>query len=178
MSSRSDANTFLFVDQGNHAIRKLTIVKTTVPQDSFIGCVQTIAGGGTDTEALSGFKDANGLEARFSSPAGLAIGLDGTIFVADQGNHAVRGISPDDLNVHTLVGNGTQGNMDGQALDVRVVYERAIRSDRSRTSVERESADGRLAVGRACVNTRVRQHARARARLNGMPAGAQEKLRG
>ena len=114
-----DSGTFYFVDQGNHAVRKLSVVKASVPEDSYIGCVSTVAGGGSGVGA-AGFRDGDSRSALFSSPANIAVGSDGTIFVADQGNHAVRGISSADFSVHTVIGNGTEGNLDGEALEVRL----------------------------------------------------------
>lgn len=56
---------------------------------------------------------ADGATARFRKPAGLAVAADGTVYVADSGNHAVRRIAPDG-QVSTLAGNGERGSRDGQ----------------------------------------------------------------
>jgi sugar lactone lactonase YvrE len=49
----------------------------------------TIVAGGEE-----GFVDGVGVAARFSTPSGLAAAADGTIYVADTGNNAVRRITP------------------------------------------------------------------------------------
>jgi sugar lactone lactonase YvrE len=68
-------------DRGNHAIRFV----------SFAGQVTTWAGAsGGD----AGLADGSGTAARFATPRGLALGADGNLFVADDGNLAVRIISP------------------------------------------------------------------------------------
>lgn len=59
-----------------------------------------------------GFADGAATLARFRKPAGLAVAADGTLYVADSGNHAVRRIAPDG-QVSTLAGNGERGSRDG-----------------------------------------------------------------
>jgi sugar lactone lactonase YvrE len=60
----------------------------------------------------SGFVDATGTFARFSDPAGLAVGVGGVLYVADKGNHRIRRISAAGV-VSTLAGSGTSGTLDG-----------------------------------------------------------------
>ncbi len=60
-----------------------------------------------------GFADGAATVARFRKPAGLAVAADGTLYVADSGNHAVRRIAPDG-QVSTLAGSGERGSRDGQ----------------------------------------------------------------
>lgn len=64
-------------DSGNHVIRELA------PD----GTVRTVAGSG-----VAGFADGPGSNARFDSPGGLALALDGSLIVADTGNHRIRRI--------------------------------------------------------------------------------------
>lgn len=67
------------------------------------GTVTTIAGG-----RLRGFADGRGPEAAFDTPSHVAVDPDGTLYVADTGNDAIRVISPDGI-VSTLV----QGELRG-----------------------------------------------------------------
>jgi len=90
----------LFVsDTGNHTIRKITPA----------GAVSTIAG----SVGQSDFANGNGTAARFSSPLGIAVGTNGTLYVADSGNHVIRVISPSGA-VSTLAGSPENwGSEDG-----------------------------------------------------------------
>ncbi|MGP0584124.1 stalk domain-containing protein [Paenibacillus timonensis] len=77
----TDASGNIYVaDTGNHAIRKIT-------SD---GQVHTLAGDG-----ILGFRDGKGEKARFHSPQDIAVTGDGTVYVADTLNHAIRRITPD-----------------------------------------------------------------------------------
>ena len=51
---------------------------------------------------------ANGDAPAFRYPQGLAFGADDTLYVADTGNHAIRGVSLSEGSVHTLAGTGGQ----------------------------------------------------------------------
>ncbi len=87
----------LVVDQGNHAIRRIDTE----------GSVSTVAGRGNP-----GYADGPAADARFRDPAGLAVGVDGLIYVADAGNHRIRRITPEGLVV-TFAGSGRAGFEDG-----------------------------------------------------------------
>jgi DNA-binding beta-propeller fold protein YncE len=83
---------------------------------SSVNAIYTLTADGTATllagsENESGFEDGNGAEARFTRPAGLALAEDGTLYVADYGNYAVRAVSPEGA-VTTFTG-GTKGYQDG-----------------------------------------------------------------
>jgi sugar lactone lactonase YvrE len=86
---------FYITDRGNNRIRKMT----------WDGVVSTLAG------STAGFKDDNGISARFNAPNGLAVDAGGNIYVADRDNHAIRMISPSG-QVTTIAG-GQQGFADG-----------------------------------------------------------------
>ena len=65
----------------------------------------TLAGG------VYGFQDGTGAAAKFVYPNGVAVGSDGTVYVADGGNHAIRKITSGGV-VTTLAG-GQRGSTDG-----------------------------------------------------------------
>ncbi|NEU08633.1 hypothetical protein GZH53_09950 [Flavihumibacter sp. R14] len=87
--------TLYVADELNHRIRKIT------PQ----GLVSTVAG------SENGFEDGTALNAKFAFPTGITVGNDGTLFVADMGNHRIRKISSSGV-VSTLAGS-EQGFEDG-----------------------------------------------------------------
>lgn len=75
--------------------------------------VSTVAGDGT-----AGFSDGPGKQARFRYPRELVLGPDGSLYVADTLNHAIRKISPTG-EVSTLAGNGQPGYADGPGTQAR-----------------------------------------------------------
>ena len=82
------AGNVYFADGGFHTIRKCT------PS----GVVTTLAG----LAKNPGSADGTGAAARFFSPSGVAVAPDGTVYVADEGNHVIRKISP--AGVVTTIG--------------------------------------------------------------------------
>jgi hypothetical protein len=82
-------------DTGNHTIRKITPA----------GVVSTFAG----LAGANGFFNANGIEARFKSPQGVAVDGSNNVYVADTGNHSIRAITPA-RDVTTLAGTGSPGS--------------------------------------------------------------------
>jgi sugar lactone lactonase YvrE len=97
-------------DTGNHTIRQFTHAPGAE------GCplpgeVTTLAG----TAGQAGFADGQGSSARFNSPRGIVAAPDGSIYVADSGNHTIRRITHDGL-VTTVAGEaGVPGSNDGSA---------------------------------------------------------------
>ena len=96
----------LFVsDTGNHTLRRIA-------RD---GVVSTLAGLAGD----AGATNAVGRAARFNSPLGIAIAKDGTLFVADSANHAVRRVGADGA-VTTFAGATEEwGAADGKVTQAR-----------------------------------------------------------
>ena len=76
------------------------------------GQVTALAGTGE-----RGSADGPAAKAQFAGPSALALGPDGTLYVADQGNHRIRTI----VNgaVATLAGAGGEGFADGPAATAR-----------------------------------------------------------
>ena len=71
--------------------------------------VSTLAGTGQ-----AGHQDGPGPSALFTNPHGVAMGSDGSVFVADLGNNRIRKITPDG-EVSTYAGNGQYGFFDGSS---------------------------------------------------------------
>lgn len=78
-------------DAGNHAIRRIDLAS---------GTVETIVGTGLRGYAGDG---GDALEAQLDNPSGVAVDDDGTLFIADRGNHVVRVVHPDGI-IETLAG--------------------------------------------------------------------------
>lgn len=85
----------LIADRGNHAIRLV----------DHKGIITTIAG-----EGKYGYSGDGGIakKARFNKPSGVAAGIDGSIYIADTGNHCIRKISGKGI-IETLAGCGNEG---------------------------------------------------------------------
>jgi RHS repeat-associated protein len=82
-------------DTGDHRIRR-------VGTD---GIITTVAGNGT-----YGYSGDGGpaIQAGLSNPFGVAVGQDGSIYIADTGNHRIRRVGTDGI-ITTVAGNGIQG---------------------------------------------------------------------
>lgn len=86
-------------DTANNTIRKVDL----------LGRVSTLAG----LAGTLGSADGHGSQARFSSPAGVAVDWMGQVYVADTFNNTIRVISPGGW-VRTLAGQaGVAGSRDG-----------------------------------------------------------------
>ncbi len=81
------------------------------------GTTRTLAGSGEPIASglwvEGGYQDGPGKLARFNRPAGLAMGSDRALYVADTNNHCIRRIDPTG-NVTTYAGQaGVAGHLDG-----------------------------------------------------------------
>ena len=111
----------IVADSGNHAIRIISN-----------GLVSTVAGTPGELDRASGYPqggyiDGINTSARFNFPRGIAIMPDGSIFVADSLNHAVRLIDGD--TTRTLVGNGIAGLFYGSAENMSLTRPEGIATD-------------------------------------------------
>jgi RHS repeat-associated protein len=98
-------------------LNALTVVAVNSP-GSAASNVTTLAG----AAGAGGFADGSASQARFNGLAGLAIGADDSVYVADAGNHRVRVVRPQttpagvtSYTVSTLAGSGAPGFADGPA---------------------------------------------------------------
>jgi sugar lactone lactonase YvrE len=111
------AGNLYIAETRNHVVRRLA------PD----GTLTTVAGTGT-----AGFAGDGGpaTQARLDQPYGLALGEDGSLYVADRGNFRVRRIAPDGT-ITTLAGTGEEGlgGDGGPATRARFGYLGRLASD-------------------------------------------------
>lgn len=111
-----DSGGILYVaDSGNHKIRKI----------STSGVVSTLAGSGA-----SGSTNGTGNAGSFQVPHDVAVGPDGSVFVADSGNHLIRKITPAGM-VTTLAGSGQANDLDGTGTAASFSHPLSIATDAS-----------------------------------------------
>jgi NHL repeat len=136
LAADTDGNIFL-ADQGGNVVRKI----------SSDGFVSTIAG----KAMTNGYADGIGTNALFAGIEGVALGVDGSLYVVDSGNQVIRKIMPDGV-VSTIAGNpGTSGWQDGMGTNALFNNPLAIAADGtgnfyiSDSSIVRQmTADGRV----------------------------------
>ncbi|WP_295982751.1 NHL repeat-containing protein [uncultured Variovorax sp.] len=82
----------------NHRVRKVTPAKVVIPLAGLAG--------------NAGSNDGPGASATFNQPAGIAIDVQGNLFICDSQSQKIRRIAPDG-EVSTFAGSGVQGSDDG-----------------------------------------------------------------
>lgn len=102
-----------------------TIYGNTVRKITPAGVVTTLAG----TAGAPGGVDGFGTTASFGKPIAIAMGDTGNLYVADEGNHTIRKITPAGL-VTTVAGmTGTRGLADGIGSAARFDYPAGLAAD-------------------------------------------------
>jgi sugar lactone lactonase YvrE len=107
-------------DSSNHKIRKITPA----------GHVTTLAGGGGNEWNGAGSADGTGTAASFSYPNGVAVDKNGTVYVADSGNHKIRKITSVGV-VTTFAGSGVSGSEDGTGTAASFNYPNGVAVDKN-----------------------------------------------
>ena len=108
--TQDGAGNVYVADSGNHTIRRIA------PD----GTVSTLAG----LAGSSGATDGTGAAARFSQPAGIAIGPDGDLYVSELQNHLIRRVTT--AGVVTTYAGSTVGYADAAALTAKFNSPRAV----------------------------------------------------
>ncbi|MEO6724554.1 MAG: hypothetical protein ABIU20_09370 [Blastocatellia bacterium] len=104
----------LAFDGKGHLIVANTGAHTILRIDLKTKAVSVVAG----IAGRSGNDDGSAAEAHFNGPVGVAVGKDGSIFVADTYNDRIRVIAPNG-QVRTLAGGAGPGFADGTGTDAR-----------------------------------------------------------
>jgi hypothetical protein len=89
-----DSKILYVADTGNQRIAKIDLHGSTPIITTFAG-----------TPGVSGYTDGAALQAKFNNPYSVAVAADGTVYVGDRGNKAIRVISSNGATVTTLVGS-------------------------------------------------------------------------
>jgi len=93
------------------------------------GDVRTIAGSGApefnSMWVAGGYKDGLASQARFNRPSGVAVGPDGTVYVADTLNHCIRTIKNGVVSTYAGAPNNTAG-ADGALATASFIRPRAL----------------------------------------------------
>lgn len=137
VAAGSDGSIY-FADTSNHRVRRIA------PD----GIISTVAG--TSTRGFSG-DGGPATQARLYSPADVAVGPDGSLYIADRGNYNVRKVRPDGV-ISTVAGNGdyrfsgdgglaTQAGMEPYGVAVGSEGELYI-ADRANSRIRRVDAAG------------------------------------
>ncbi len=93
-------------DQSNNRVRKVNLAT---------GIITTVAGTGSADYSGDGMVAS---EAGLSGPSGLALGTDGTLYIADTFNGRIREVDPEMGVIRTVVGDGGDYRYQGFANDV------------------------------------------------------------
>ncbi len=135
----SDGSVYV-ADTGNHRIRMI--------RD---GAITTIAGSG-----VKGYLGDGGpaTQARLDQPYAVAVGIDGSVFIADTYNHCIRQVGTDGI-IASVVGDGTSGRSPSGTLasQARLWFPQGVSvgsdgsvyiADNLNSLIEKVGPDGRL----------------------------------
>ncbi len=122
-----DASGNVYVtDNGNYKIRKI----------SGSGNVTTVAG------STVGYADGSAATAQFYSPYGVALDVNGNIYIGDDANNVIRKITPDG-NVTTVAGS-IYGYADGQGANAKFGNVKGVAVDAGGIIYAADSGNGRI----------------------------------
>lgn len=139
--ARDSSGNVYVADSGNHTIRKI----------SPAGVSSTLAGKAGEF----GSADGTGSAARFYQPQGIAVDVNGNVYVADSNNQTIRRITPAGV-VSTVAGKvGSYGGTDGLGAQANFVYPTALAfdskgvlyvADSSASTIRAITTDGRVST--------------------------------
>lgn len=90
------------------------------------GVATTFAGNSTER----GYKDGQGVNARFDYLGGICVDATGNVYVSDKGNNRIRKITPEGL-VTTFAGNDSNKSIDGIGADASFADPFPIAADKN-----------------------------------------------
>jgi sugar lactone lactonase YvrE len=119
--------TVYVTENGNSVLRRIQRAGVGITVDTFAGLFREVNDKDKQTVfnstrlGLASYRDAGLLDSGFRLPDDIVIAPDGTIYIADAGNHSIRGIKPagGQFVVETVAGNGVPGFADGASDSAR-----------------------------------------------------------
>jgi sugar lactone lactonase YvrE len=117
-----DADGTVYVtENGNSVVRRIRRSGAGITVDTFAGTFNEITNKTTQKRingtraGIASYRDAGLLDSAFRTPDDILIAPDGSIYIADAGNHAIRRITQKGGQsvVETIAGNGVPGFADG-----------------------------------------------------------------
>jgi sugar lactone lactonase YvrE len=113
-------------ENGNSVIRRILRNGSDITVDTFAGTFRPVKESSQErlnsTKAgIEAYRDSSLLDSSFKLPDEMLVASDGTIYMADPGNHAIRRIVTrgGQQVVETVAGNGVPGFADGAAENAR-----------------------------------------------------------
>jgi sugar lactone lactonase YvrE len=161
----SDGTVYV-TENGNCVVRRIQRSGTGITVDTFAGTFTEVTSKtlqqrfNSTRQGLASYRDAGLLDSAFRLPDDILIAPDGSIYVADANNHAIRRITQS--GVETVAGNGVPGFADGTAANARFNTPTALAL----------SADGNFLFVADTNNDRVRRIDLANRRVSTFAGGA------
>lgn len=115
--------TIYVTENGNDVVRRIVRNGASITVDTVAGTTQPIDSQAhqqklnSTKEGLEGFRDGAADQAAFRNPDEIVVAPDGSLYLADPNNHAIRHLrqSGGQFVVETVAGNGVPGFIDGAA---------------------------------------------------------------
>jgi len=115
--------TIFVTENGNSVIRRIRRSGASITVDTVAGLFREINDPekqeifNSTRQGIASYRDAGQFDSAFRTPDEMIIAPDGSIYVADAGNHAIRRVSltAGGAVVETIAGNGVPGFADGEA---------------------------------------------------------------
>ena len=119
--------TILVTENGNSVIRRIRRSGASITVDTVAGLFREITDPdkqeafNSTLQGIASYRDAGQFDSAFRTPDEMIIAPDGSVYVADAGNHAIRRVSLVGGGgvVETIAGNGVPGFADGEASRAR-----------------------------------------------------------
>lgn len=165
-----DSSGIVYVtENGNNVVRRIQRSGSDITVDTFAGSFSEITipdqqkRYNSTRQGIASYRDAGLLDSAFRLPDDILIAPNGTIYVADAGNHAIRRITQTGGQsvVETIAGNGVPGFADGASVNARFNTPTALAL----------SADGNFLFVADTNNNRVRRIDLANGRVSTFAGG-------